>query len=183
VKPSGSVSLLPGVTPGIHWPHAEYYLRRVRISKTSALVPILKEAGYRVEPDHYESDQTVVVEFPVHEPYFGRSKDEISIWEQLELAAAMQAKWSDNQVSITVTVRPEEAQDLPRALSMYEKRLKAVSFLPLRGDKVYKQPPYEKISEEEYKKAVDKIKNVRYHVLETEDRVEERFCDTDQCTI
>jgi hypothetical protein len=86
-------------------------------------------------------------------------------------------------VSITVTVRPEEAQDLPRALSMYEKRLKAVSFLPLRGDKVYKQPPYEKISEEEYKKAVDKIKNVRYHVLETEDRVEERFCDTDQCTI
>jgi hypothetical protein len=183
VKPSGSVSLLPGVTPGIHWPHSEYYIRRVRISRASPLVKIMKEAGYKVEQDVCEADRTMIVEFPIHERYFGRGKDEISLWEQLELAAALQAKWSDNQVSATVTVRPEEAQDLPRALSMYEKRLKAISFLPLRGDKVYRQAPYEKITKEEYEKAIDKIQIVRYHVTQAEDRVEERFCDTDQCTI
>jgi hypothetical protein len=143
----------------------------------------MKEAGYKVEQDVCEADRTMIVEFPIHERYFGRGKDEISLWEQLELAAALQAKWSDNQVSATVTVRPEEAQDLPRALSMYEKRLKAISFLPLRGDKVYRQAPYEKITKEEYEKAIDKIQIVRYHVTQAEDRVEERFCDTDQCTI
>jgi ribonucleotide reductase alpha subunit len=29
VKPSGTVSLLPGTTPGIHFPHSEYYIRRL----------------------------------------------------------------------------------------------------------------------------------------------------------
>ena len=33
VKPSGTVSLLAGATPGMHWPISEYYLRRVRMAK------------------------------------------------------------------------------------------------------------------------------------------------------
>ncbi|MDX1410156.1 MAG: hypothetical protein R3330_18530, partial [Saprospiraceae bacterium] len=181
IKPSGTVSLLPGVTPGIHFPHSEYYIRRVRINKNSELVKIMKEAGYYVTPDAYEKDHTMVVEFPVHEPHFDRRKDEVSIWEQFELAAALQAKWSDNQVSITITVRPEDERDLPKALSMYEKRLKAVSFLPLRGDKVYQQAPYEAISQERYMEMASKIKKVRYDV--TEDRVEDKFCDGDVCVI
>ena len=45
VKPSGTVSLLPGVTPGIHYPHAEYYHRTIRLDKNSPLVDKLREAG------------------------------------------------------------------------------------------------------------------------------------------
>ena len=41
VKPSGTVSLLAGVSPGIHYPHAEYYIRRIRISNKSSLVDLL----------------------------------------------------------------------------------------------------------------------------------------------
>jgi hypothetical protein len=65
---------------------------------------------------------------------------------------------------------------------MYEKRLKAVSFLPLRGDKEYKQPPYEKITKATYNKMVAKIKKVRYDVVE-EDRTPERFCDAGSCPL
>ena len=43
VKPSGTVSLLPGVTPGIHYAHSEYYYRTIRIDKTSPLLPALKK--------------------------------------------------------------------------------------------------------------------------------------------
>jgi predicted GTPase len=143
----------------------------------------MKEAGYNVEKDEYEKDHTMVVSFPVHENGFDRRKDQVSIWEQFELAAAMQAKWSDNQVSITITVREEEADQLPRALSMYEKRLKAVSFLPLRADKMYKQAPYEAITEAEYDEMVSKIKKVRYDVTEEEDRIVERFCDGEKCEL
>jgi hypothetical protein len=181
VKPSGTVSLLPGVTPGIHFPHAEYYIRRVRVNNNSSLIGIMSDAGYNVEADKAVAN-TSVIEFPVHEPNFDRGKDSISVWEQFELAAAMQAKWADNQVSITITVRPEEAQDLPRALSMYEKRLKSVSFLPLRGDKIYKQPPYEAINAKCYKKMQAKIKPIKLH-LDEEDRIPERFCDSDVCTL
>jgi hypothetical protein len=141
----------------------------------------MQDAGYTVEDD-VAASHTSVIEFPIHEPHFSRRKDEVGLWEQFELAAAMQAKWADNQVSITITVRPEDASQLPLALSMYETRLKAVSFLPLRGDKVYEQPPYESITEAEYDKMVAKIKTVRYNV-DTEDRIEERFCDGDSCLI
>jgi adenosylcobalamin-dependent ribonucleoside-triphosphate reductase len=182
VKPSGTVSLLPGCTPGIHFPHSEYYIRRARIAENSPLVPIMKEAGYEMEKAVQE-DQTLVIDFPVHEANFDRGKDDVSIWEQLELAAAMQAKWSDNQVSVTVTVPQEEEKDLAKALSMYETRLKAVSFLPLRGDEVYKQPPYEKITQARFEKMAAKIQKVRYDVLDAEDRIEEKFCDGEACTI
>jgi adenosylcobalamin-dependent ribonucleoside-triphosphate reductase len=182
VKPSGTVSLLPGVTPGIHYPHSEYYIRRIQISRGSDLVPVVKEAGYNVEPCASEETNTMVIEFPVHENNYDRGKDDISMWEQLELAAAMQAHWADNQVSITVTVRPEEAREIPRALAMYENRLKAVSFLPLRGDEVYEQPVYEKITEAKYKTMVSKLKKVRYNFSE-EDRVPEVFCDSEGCVI
>ena len=35
VKPSGTVSLLAGVTPGMHYPESNYYIRRIRLSITS----------------------------------------------------------------------------------------------------------------------------------------------------
>jgi hypothetical protein len=143
------------------------------------LEQLMREAGYNVEPSLYK-DGTMIVEFPVHEPNFDRRKDQVSIWEQFELAAAMQAKWSDNQVSITVTVRPNEAADLPRALSMYEKRLKAISFLPIDPSKTYKQAPYEAITKRQFTQMTKKLKKVK---LNTEDQVEERFCDGDICTL
>ncbi|MHA1896867.1 MAG: hypothetical protein ACTSU2_05660, partial [Promethearchaeota archaeon] len=131
VKPSGTVSLLPGVSPGIHYPHAEYYIRRVRLSKNSELVDILRNAGYKIEPDVY-SDTAYVVEFPIHEKYFERSKKDVSIWEQFQNAADYQRHWSDNQVSITITFKKEEVKDIKHCLECFEDKLKGVSLLPIK---------------------------------------------------
>lgn len=49
VKPSGTVSILSGSTPGVHYTHSEYYLRTVRISANSNLLPALIKANYRIE--------------------------------------------------------------------------------------------------------------------------------------
>ncbi len=182
VKPSGSVSLLPGVTPGVHFPHSEYYVRRVRVSKTSDIWKHYKKSGYKVEDDVY-ADNTVVIEFLVKENNFIKGKDFVGIWEQLQLAAALQKEWSDNAVSITVTVKPEETKDLATALSMYETQLKTVSFLPLRGDEVYKQAPYEKISKEEYEKRISKLKPIDFDQMIDIDKKQEKFCDGDVCMI
>lgn len=179
VKPSGTVSLLPGVTPGIHFPHSRYYIRRVRLQEASPLVPKLFAAGYHVEPDKY-SPSTVVVSFPVEERDFDRSKYDVTLWEQLELAAQMQQYWADNQVSITVTFKASEAKDIKYALEMYETRLKGVSFLPLE-DHGYEQAPYESISSEQYEEMASNIKP-----LDTSDAEHEstsRFCDGETCTV
>ena len=182
VKPSGTVSLLPGVTPGIHFPHAAHYIRRVRVSKTSDVWKHYQAAGYGVQDDAY-ADNTVVISFPIVERNFTRGKDQISMWEQFELASALQESWSDNAVSITITVKPEEAADLPRALSMYEGRLKSVSFLPLRGDEVYTQAPYEKISPEDYGSLTANLRPVDFDAIDDIDKKEERFCDGDTCAL
>ncbi len=180
VKPSGTVSLLPGVPPGIHYPHSEYYIRRIRISKNSDLIKPLKNAGYYIEEDSY-SPNTVVVEFPVHEKYFDRSKNDVSIWEQAENAAAYQKYWSDNQVSITITFKEEEADQIEYVLECYEDKLKSVSFLPIK-EHGYKQAPYEEITKEKYEDILSKIKPLDLDT--TKDRaIGERFCDTEACEV
>ncbi|HOT52278.1 MAG TPA: fused protease/ribonucleoside-triphosphate reductase, partial [Candidatus Hydrogenedentes bacterium] len=83
IKPSGTVSLLPGVTPGIHYAHSKYYMRTIRLDKTSPLVEPIRRAGYRIEESVY-GDNTLVVYFPVEQRNFKRSKRNVSIWEQVE---------------------------------------------------------------------------------------------------
>lgn len=177
VKPSGTVSLLAGATPGIHYPHSEYYIRRVRLAKDSPYVKQLEEQGYHVEPCQY-SKESMVVSFPIRESNFQRKKEDVSMWEQLELAAQMQYWWADNQVSATITFKPEEAKDIPYALNMYQYRLKGVSFLPLDGGG-YVQAPYEEITKEQYQKIL--INSLVNYVAVHEET--DRFCDGDTCEI
>ncbi|KKK46341.1 hypothetical protein LCGC14_0656910 [marine sediment metagenome] len=180
VKPSGTVSLLAGVPPGIHYPHSEYYIRRIRLSKNSDLIEPITSAGYKIEVDSY-SPNTVVAEFPIHEKLFERSKTDVSIWEQAENAAAYQKTWSDNQVSITITFKPEEADQIKHVLECYEDKLKSVSFLPIK-EHGYKQAPYEEITKEQYEEMTSNLKPLLLD--ETQDReIGEKFCDTDTCEL
>ena len=180
IKPSGTVSLLNGSTPGIHFPESEYYIRRIRFSQTSELLQQLEKAGYNIEKDEY-SPNTMVVEFPVHEPYFEKGKKDVSIWEQLEIAAQYQHYWADNSVSITVTFNDAEASQIKGALEMYETRLKAVSFLKYQ-ETGYVQAPYEPINKEKYLEMVSKISPIQKFESE-EGGSGTKFCTNDSCTI
>jgi len=179
VKPSGTVSLLAGVSPGIHYPHSEYYIRRVRISKDSTLVDLLHKANYPIEDDKY-SDNSIVCEFPIHRKNFLRGKKDASIWEQIGNAIDYQKYWSDNQVSITVTFNKEEADQLDYALQFSEDKLKGISFLPL-NEHGYEQAPYETITKEEYEKRISEISPITKWT--TDEKGEgEVFCDSDSCS-
>ena len=102
IKPSGTVSLLAGVSPGVHWsPGGEFFLRTVRFRKTDDMVPTFIEAGYRVEPAESDPEGTVVVYFPVHSRAH-RSDTQVSLFEKANLAATAQRYWSDNAVSVTL---------------------------------------------------------------------------------
>ena len=180
IKPSGTVSLLNGSTPGIHFPENEYYIRRIRFSNTSPILNSLRDAGYNIEDDAY-SPNTSVVEFPVKEEFFTKGKKDVSMWEQLELAAQYQHYWADNAVSITVTFKPEEASQIESALEMYETRLKAVSFLRL-SETGYKQAPYEPITKKKYLEMSSKVTPIQ-RIDTDEAGVGTKFCTNDTCEI
>jgi len=65
IKPSGTVSLLAGATPGLHFPHSNHYVRRIRLGEDSELLRPLKEAGYIIEDDVVGGASTKVVEIPI----------------------------------------------------------------------------------------------------------------------
>jgi ribonucleoside-triphosphate reductase len=184
IKPSGTVSLLAGATPGVHFPENVYYIRRMRLSKHSDLIAPLKEAGYKVEPCFGSETTTMVVEFPVKIGDNVRSVKEVSIWEQLALAAFLQRYWADNQVSCTVTFKPGEASQIAHALNFYQYQLKGISFLPmLTHTKAYKQMPYESMTAEQYDKSIAKLKPIRFKGVKHEEADVERFCNNDVCII
>jgi ribonucleoside-triphosphate reductase (thioredoxin) len=186
VKPSGSVSLLSGATPGVHWgPGGAFYLRAVRFGKQDNMMHLFKAAGYKIEDDIYSED-TSVVYFPIKSGH-KRSEKEVSLFEKIGLAATSQKYWSDNGVSVTLSFdKEEETKFVAPALHMYEGQLKAVSFLPM-GNKVYPQQPYSEITEEEYNTYIGKIAKIDwsaiYDGIENLDALGEKYCNNDNCLI
>ena len=179
VKPSGTVSLLCGATPGIHYPHSEYYIRNIRLMKTSPLVQSCKDAGYPIEECAYQPG-SLVVSFPVHEQHFSKAKNDVTIWEQFANAADLQRHWADNQVSITVTFKQAEAEDIATCLSVYEDQLKSISLLPL-SEHGYVQAPYIEITKDEYEAMSSKITALNLNQAQHE--ADDKFCDGDTCTV
>jgi adenosylcobalamin-dependent ribonucleoside-triphosphate reductase len=180
IKPSGTVSLLNGSTPGIHFPEDEYYIRRIRFSKSSQILKTLEKAGYNIEDDKY-SPNTSVVEFPVKEPYFTKGKRDVSMWEQLEIAAQYQNYWADNAVSVTISFKNSESDQILNALEMYETRLKAVSFLKYE-ETGYVQAPYESITKEKYEEMSKKVQPI-IKIEDDKGGVGTKFCSNDTCEI
>lgn len=182
VKPSGTVSLLAGATPGVHYPESRFYIRRMRLAATSKLVPPLEKAGYHIEPA-FGDPSSVVVEIPVDTGEGIRTLKDVSMWEQLAIAAFMQKYWADNQVSCTITFTENEANQIKFALDYYQYQLKGISFLPRIESGAYPQMPYEEITEEKYYKLTDKLKKINFSTIRGEEADVERFCTNDVCEL
>lgn len=185
VKPSGTVSLLAGSSPGVHWsPAGRYFLRGVVFSTGDPLVPLLAAAGYTVQPSAYTPETSVFVQFPVQSSST-RGADEVSLFEKANIAAEAQYAWSDNAVSVTLSFDPAtEARHVATVLQMYEGRLKTVSFLPSSGHG-YEQAPYQPLTAAEYEACVGTLREVDLSALYDSgvEAVGEAYCTTDVCEL
>ena len=184
VKPSGSVSLLAGSSPGVHWtPGGEYFVRRITFDKTSPLFLSLKSAGYEHEDLEYDPNSAVIL-FPIHSKS-KRSASEVPAWEKIHLAAEMQHWWSDNAVSCTVDFTKEEAAIIPTLLAMYDGKLKGISFLPQIDGGAYKHMPYEAIPEEKFSEMAGRVTRADFTVAysDGQEAEGEKYCSSDVCEV
>lgn len=189
VKPSGTVSILAGESPGVHWaPGGEYYYRLQRFQRDNPLVPLFTDAGYRVEPDVTDAKNTVVVYFPIHSKA-RRSEHDVTVFEKANLAVLAQRYWSDNSVSVTLSFDPEtESQHIGTILHMHDGQLKTVSFLPMSNGS-YVQMPYTAMdrASDEYDEWTLRLHRMDLSPLYNGDQVQEAegeaYCTTDVCEI
>jgi ribonucleoside-triphosphate reductase len=186
VKPSGTVSILAGESPGVHWTvGGEYFNRAIRFSNSDPMLPLFRMANYRVEPASESPDTTSVVFFPIKSEA-RRSEKDVSIFEKMSLAATAQRYWSDNSVSVTVSFDVEkESEHVGTVLHMYDGQLKTVSFLP-QGNMTYPQMPYTQITAEEYEETKMKLFPIDFkgvYAGMAADAVGEAYCTTDACEI
>ena len=186
IKPSGTVSILAGESPGVHWtPGGKYFLRTMRFSNSDPMLPLFKLGQYRVEPEARNPKDTSVVYFPIKSEAV-RSEYDVSIYEKIALAATAQRYWSDNSVSVTVSFDPAtESTAIGTALHMYDGQLKTVSFLPMADD-TYPQMPYTRSTEEEYENGrmtLFPIDLTGVYEGMAFDAIGEAYCSTDACEV
>jgi adenosylcobalamin-dependent ribonucleoside-triphosphate reductase len=186
VKPSGTVSILAGESPGVHWASGgKHFLRAIRFANSDPMLPLFGMAQYRVESAAESPDTTSVVFFPV-ETDAKRAEKDVTIYEKVALAAVAQRYWSDNSVSVTVTFDAEkEAENIEPVLHMYDGQLKTISFLPM-GNHVYPQMPYTQITAQEYEDYTMKLFPIDFsgvYAGMAADAIGEAYCTTDACEV
>ena len=187
VKPSGTLSLLAGSTPGIHPAYSQHYIRRVRMSSQDALVETCKSMGYHVEFvknfDGTLNRDTVIVEFPCESGKNAKLAKDMKAVDQLDLIKKIQSDWSDNAVSCTVYYKKEELGEIKDWLGKhYKNNIKSVSFL-LHNDHGFDQAPYEEIDENTYNKISSKVKGINSLQISKGNVLQDLECEGGACPI
>jgi adenosylcobalamin-dependent ribonucleoside-triphosphate reductase len=187
IKPSGTLSLLAGVTPGVHPnPAGPYYIRRVRISSQSPLIDVCRKHGFPLEYqrnfDRSEDKSTMVISFPCKLPETTPVAADYDWRTQMDMVRKMQAEWSDNSVSCTVYYKKEDLEDIKDYLRKhFRHEIKTVSFLLYYGHG-FDQAPYETITKEKYEEMVSKTTPITsVEIKESEMEIDE--CLTGACPI
>jgi hypothetical protein len=191
VKPSGTVSQLVDSSSGMHPRHAQYYIRRIRISATDALFKMMKDQGCTYYPEvgqNMDSANTYVLEFPVKAPEHSIYKDDQSALEQLEYWKMVKENYTEHNPSVTISIGEDEWVETANWIYKNWDLIGGLSFLP-RSDHVYKLAPYEEITKERYEELVKNFPELDFSKIvlyEQEDQTQgakELACSAGVCSI
>lgn len=159
VKPEGTISqVYGGVSSGLQYSHAPYYIRRIRINANDPLAKVAINLGWTVNSEvgtpgetHEErmkNARTLVIDFPVASGT-KKTKDDVYVKEQFETYFDFQKYYTEHNSSNTIHVRPDEWSKAEEIVCNRWNEFTAVSFLAYDGG-TYQLAPYETISKEEY---------------------------------
>lgn len=152
VKPSGTVSTLTNTSSGMHAWHDDYYIRTVRSDRNDPLARFMEDAGVPVEPDIY-NEKALVFSFPFKAPEGAVTRNDMTAIDQLETWLDYKINWTEHSPSVTVSVRPEEWEEVGNWVYEHFDLITGISFLP-HSDHVYKQAPFQTITKDEYEEAM-----------------------------
>lgn len=195
VKPEGTSSCVMGSSSGVHARHSEYYLRRIRMNKDDALSRYLQEIIPDLVEDDVFSPTGVVVTIPQHSPEGAITRSKETALTLFKRTMLFYNNWvvpghrsGDNthNVSVTISYRNEEIDELFEQLWSNRAKYAAVSLLPY-DDSVYQQAPFEECNKETYEKYEKMVKKIDLtnvkEFQDNTDRIQQIACSGGSCEI
>jgi ribonucleoside-diphosphate reductase alpha chain len=195
VKPAGTTSLTLGTSSGIHAWHNDYYIRRLRVGKNEAIYQYLaKKHPELVEDEYFRPHDTAVISVPQRAPEGSITRHESAL-DLLERVKYVHLNWvkkghrsgqNTNNVSATVTIKPDEWEEVGKWMWENKHNYNGLSVLPY-SDHTYIQAPFEDCDEETYNKLFTTLACVELdNVVEIEDNTNlkgEAACAGGACEI
>lgn len=158
LKPEGTSSSMLGTSSGIHPHHAKRYIRHVQANVLEAPYQHFKKTNPQAcEKSSWSANNTdEVIKFPVEVPDGAKLKNQLPAIEMLDIVKDTQKHWVQSgknkslctqeylshNVSNTVTVKPDEWDQVTKFIYDNRKYFAGISLIPQSGDKDYPQAPF-----------------------------------------
>ncbi|NBT07563.1 MAG: hypothetical protein EBS98_02055 [Chitinophagia bacterium] len=158
LKPEGTSSSMLGTSSGIHPHHAKRYIRHVQANILEAPYQHFKKINPQsCEKSSWSANNTdEVIKFPIEVPDGAKLKNQLPAIEMLAVVKDTQKHWVQSgknkslctqeylshNVSNTVTVKPDEWDDVTKYIYDNRKYFAGISLIPQSGDKDYPQAPF-----------------------------------------
>ncbi|NBQ16772.1 recombinase [bacterium] len=158
LKPEGTSSSMLGTSSGIHPHHAKRYIRHVQANVLEAPYQHFKKLNPQAcEKSAWSANNTdEVVKFPIEVPDGAKLRNQLPAVEMLKVVKETQKNWVSSgknralctqdylshNVSNTVTVKPDEWEDVTKFIYDNRKYFAGISLIPQSGDKDYPQAPF-----------------------------------------
>lgn len=158
LKPEGTSSSMLGTSSGIHPHHAKRYIRHVQANILEAPYQHFKSYNPQAcEKSSWSANNTdEVIKFPIEVPDGSKLKNQLPAVEMLSVVKDAQKNWVQSgknrslctqdflshNVSNTVTVQPEEWEEVTKYIYQNRKYFAGISLIPQSGDKDYPQAPF-----------------------------------------
>lgn len=181
VKPEGTSSLVLGTSSGIHAWHNDFYIRRVRVGKNESIYQYLIDNHPEiVEDEFFKPKQQAVISVPQKAPAGAITRQETAldllgrtskVWKEWVKAGHRKGE-NKNNVSVTVTIKPDEWVGVGEWMWDNRDNFTALSVLPY-SDHSYMQAPFEDIDEATYTEMVGHLHKIDLtKVVEVEDNTD-----------
>ena len=166
-KPSGNSSQLLNTASGLHRRWAPFYIRRTRVSTSTPIYKVLRDAGVPLSPENGSSvlnASTYVVSWPVKSPEGALTRKDFSAVDQCNFWLLNKQHWTEHNPSVTVTYQENEILALIQWVWDHKDLIGGMAFLPA-DDAQYQQAPYEEITEAEYERLAAEFPVIDFSLL------------------
>jgi ribonucleoside-diphosphate reductase alpha chain len=158
LKPEGTSSSMLGTSSGIHPHHAKRYIRHVQANILEAPYQHFRNYNPQAcEKSSWSANNTdEVIKFPIEVPDGAKTKNQLPAVDMLAVVKDAQKNWVNagknknlctqeylsHNVSNTVTVKPDEWENVTKYIYDNRKYFAGISLIPQSGDKDYPQAPF-----------------------------------------